>query len=85
MRPAGASADGVQSREFCLGGLPPEHTSDDALHIRHGLCREVDLEADAPVHLLAEPERHADRLVRHQCQATAGTVAISTIRFQLRR
>jgi len=39
------------------------------------LCREVDLEADAPVHLLATGQSHVDGLVSHQRQAAAGAVA----------
>ena len=40
-----------------------------------GWCRKVDLEADAPVHVLAAGERHSDRLVGHQRQAAAGAGA----------
>ena len=75
MKAAGAPADGVQGLELRLGRLAPQHAGGDILNVRHGLCRKVDLEADPSVHLLAAGERHADRLVRNQRQAAAGTVA----------
>ena len=75
MKAAGASADGVQGLEFYPARPAPQSAGGDILHVRHELCRKIDLEADAPVHLLAAGERHADRLVRNQRQAAAGALA----------
>ena len=74
VKAAGASADGVQGLEFCPARPAPQHASGDILNVRCGLRCQVDPEPDAPVHLLAAGERHADRLIRHQRQATAGAV-----------
>lgn len=75
MKATGASADGVQSPELHPARLAPKYAGGDVLNVRHRLRRQVDLEADASVDLLAAGERQVDALVGEQRQAAAGTVS----------